>query len=144
MALHISFGYEVDSVLIAELVPAVVVRIMAGAYCVDVELLHQLDILYHPGLAHGIAPVRVELVAVGTLEEYWLAVDEHLCVPDFYLAESYLNRYGFAAGAGVEGIEVWSLCRPLVWVGDLHLHTLAPGCGSGHFPALSIPEAQAD
>ena len=40
-------------------------------------------------------------MTVGTFEEYWLAVDQNLCVFEFNLAETYFHRYNFAGLAAV-------------------------------------------
>ena len=45
-------------------------------------------------------------MTVGTFEEYWLAVDQNLCVFEFNLAETYFDRNHFIAAlhAGTQGI----------------------------------------
>ena len=47
VTLEVGLGSKVDAVLVAEVVPARVVRIVAGAYGVNVELLHDFDVLNH-------------------------------------------------------------------------------------------------
>ena len=41
------FGHYINTVFVAEFVPEVVVRIVTGSYGVDVELLHNLNVLNH-------------------------------------------------------------------------------------------------
>src|SRR5512145_147572 len=47
MRLEIGLGTKIDPIFITQLVPQWCVGIMAGAYRVDVILLHQFDILNH-------------------------------------------------------------------------------------------------
>ena len=144
VALDISLGDEVDAVLVAEFVPAIGVRIMAGTHSVYVELLHYLDVLNHTRLGHCIALVGVKLVAVCALEEDRLAVDEHLRVADLDFAEAHLDRDGLAAGACIQGIEVRGLGRPFERVLDFHRDAAAIGACACHFPAGGIPETEGD
>ena len=66
---------------------------MAGTYGVDVQLLHHLDVGYHTLYAYNVAVVGVELVAVDSLEEYGLAIDQYLLTLALHLAESHLLGY---------------------------------------------------
>ena len=77
---EISLVHQVDTILVAEVVPHRVVRVVRGAYCVEVELLEQLQILYHSLAAHDVALQRVCLVAVYALDEDCLAIDEQLSI----------------------------------------------------------------
>ena len=43
----VGFGHYINTVFVAEFVPEVVVRIVTGSYGVDVELLHNLNVLNH-------------------------------------------------------------------------------------------------
>ena len=44
---HICLGYYVQTVLVAEVIPTVVVRIVAGTYSIDIKFFHYFDILEH-------------------------------------------------------------------------------------------------
>ena len=48
VALHIGLGHQVDAVLVAQLVPLSVVGVVASAHGIDVQFLHDADILNHP------------------------------------------------------------------------------------------------
>ena len=63
---------------------------MACAHSVDVELLHDLDVLYHALHAHYISCLGVELMTVGTLYQHRLSVDEHLSAFYLHLSETNL------------------------------------------------------
>ena len=75
MAFDIGFCGDVESVLVAEFIPAWVVGIVAGTNGIDVQLLHDADVLNHAFNAHHIAAVWVQFMTVGTLDEYGFAVD---------------------------------------------------------------------
>ena len=68
---------------------------MAGPHSVDIQLLHKFEVLYHPFTCYHITTVRIHLVAVCSLEEDWLPVDQHLCVFDFNFAETDPERNCF-------------------------------------------------
>ena len=88
VTLQVGFGCEVDTILVAKLIPTWVVRIVAGAYGIDVQLLHDLDVLNHALHRHDVAAIRIQLVAVGTLDENGLTVDEQLAALNLYVAET--------------------------------------------------------
>ena len=78
VGLDIGLGHYVYTVLVAEVIPQCVVGVVTCAHCVDVELLHELDVLKHAVERHNITSVGVEFVTVGTLEENGLSVDKEL------------------------------------------------------------------
>ena len=92
VTLLVSLSYHIDTILIAELVPAWIVRIVAGTDSVDIQALHNLDVLNHALHAQYITSIRVNLMTVGTLDKHRLTVDKELLVLDFHLAETYLDR----------------------------------------------------
>ena len=123
MTLYVCLGRDIQAVLVAQVVPAGIVRVMARADGVDVELLHYLDVLNHALHAHHIASIRVELVAVGTLDEHRLTVDEQLAAADAYVAEAHLLAYHLgnlipALQRDVQVVEIRRLGRPRL--GILH------------------------
>ena len=66
VTLDVGLGRHVEPVLVAQVVPAGVVRIVTCPHGVDVELLHNPDVLNHALHAHHVAAVGVQLVAVHT------------------------------------------------------------------------------
>ena len=48
VTLGISLGRDIETILVAEVVPARVVGIVTGAHGIDIELFHDADILNHP------------------------------------------------------------------------------------------------
>ena len=76
MTLEVRLSGEIDTVFVAEVIPAWIIGIMAGAHGIDVELLHDADILNHALYADDVAAVGVELMTVGTLDENRRAIDE--------------------------------------------------------------------
>ena len=47
VTLQIGFGRHVETVLVAKVIPAGIVGIVTGAHSVDIQLLHNLDVLNH-------------------------------------------------------------------------------------------------
>ena len=60
--------------MVAQVIPTVVVRVMAGTHGVDIEFFHHFDILQHTFGRNHITAVRVHFVTVGSFEEYLVAV----------------------------------------------------------------------
>ena len=106
MALDVGFVYHIESEFRAKLVPRIVVRVVAVAYTVQVELLHQLDVVYHGSYADGAPFDGFVLVAVHSLEEDGPAVNHLHAVHHFYGAETEKMRERFQRSAlCVEGVD---------------------------------------
>ena len=65
---------------------------MTGTNSVDIQLLHNLNILNHALHADYIATIRIYFMTVSTLDQDRLAIDQELCILDFHIAETYLLR----------------------------------------------------
>ena len=106
MTFDVGFGYYVDTILVTKFIPKVVVRIVASTYGVQVELLHNLNVLNHAFFRDNITAVRIQFMTVGSFEENRLAVYQYLGVLQFHLAETYLYRNHFVAAfqGSIEGI----------------------------------------
>ncbi len=145
MALDVGLGHHVDAVAVAEVIPFVSVGVVACAHGVEVEFLHDLDVLKHALAAHVVSAVGIEFVTVGALEEHRLAVDEHLIAFELDLAEAYSHGYGFvsAGQSGFKPVEAW--CFGCPFFGRSHFHhgfAAAFDGGMRHFLALRIVEPQ--
>ena len=92
MTLLVSLSNHIDTILIAELVPAWIIRIVAGTDSVDIQAFHHLDVLNHALHTQNVTAVRVNLMTVGTLDKHRLTIDKELLVLDFHLAETDLDR----------------------------------------------------
>ena len=88
----IRFIDDIEAVEVAEIVPARIVRIMAGANGVDVEGLHERDIFEHTFLGEGMAGETVMFMTVDALDEDGAVVDAELTVFDLDLAETDVER----------------------------------------------------
>ena len=66
VALKVRLGSEIDTILVAEVIPAGIIRIVAGAHGIDVQLLHDFDVLDHALYRDDITTVGIELMTVGT------------------------------------------------------------------------------
>ena len=94
VAFQIGLPDDIQAVFITELQEIRVVRVMAGAHGVDVVGFQVLYIPQHLFPADGAAGTAAPLVAVDALEYDALAVQKHLAVFQFKLAQT-----NFQAGA---------------------------------------------
>ena len=60
--------------MVAKVVPQVIIRIVTGTHSVDIEFLHDLNILDHAFGRYDITTIRINFMTVGTFEENGLAV----------------------------------------------------------------------
>ncbi len=79
---------DVQAVLVGQLVPAGIVGIVGSADRVDVELLHQPDVLEHALVRHDVTGQRIVLVTIDPFDGDRNAVDEQLAVGDLHPTES--------------------------------------------------------
>ena len=63
---------------------------MTGTHGIDVQLLHDLDILNHALHGYDVATIGIELMTVGTLDQDRLAVDEQLSAGNLDMTEAHL------------------------------------------------------
>ncbi len=123
VGLEVGLADDVEPVLVAELQPARVIRVVRGPDRVDVELLEELDILHHGGLVHGVTQVRVGFVAVDALQHDGATVEHHLAVDELELPEPDPSAFGLQnVTARVsedqdQRVEVGRLGRPKRWAG---------------------------
>ena len=122
--LYIRFGYHVDAILVAEVIPTVVVRIVTGTYGIDIKLFHHFDVLQHTLDGNYITAVRIHFVTVGSLEEYRLSVDEYLSAFQFNFAETYFNGDYFYCIVTVfqcsgQCIKIRCFSRPFSRIGNV-------------------------
>ena len=114
----VGFADDVEAVFVAELVEAWIVRVVGGADGVDVELLHELDVLSHGGFCDVVAGVGVVVVAVDAFNHDGLAVDEELAVFDLggfeadFLGVVVGGLITFRADWDKESVENRIFCGP--------------------------------
>ena len=101
MGFEIGLIDQVDAVLVAQIVPTFLVRIVRGADGVDVVTLAENHIIDHVLLGDGTAALGVELVTVRALEHDALAVKGHDAVFDAEATEADLLNGGFDDVAGL-------------------------------------------
>ena len=87
---------------------------------IDVELLHDHDILDHVRLADHVTLIRIHLVAVDALDKYRLTVYKKLTVLDLDIPEADLQHRHLChaltvVGHHLESIEPWGLGAPLLY-----------------------------
>ena len=91
MRLDVSLVHDIYSITVAERVPQRVIWIVGCTHCIDIELLHHLDILNHILLCNHISSMRIHFMSVSTLYEYRLTIHKKLTVLDTHVSESDLD-----------------------------------------------------
>ena len=151
--LDVRLGDHVDAVAVAEVIPAVVVRVVRGAHGVDVEALEERDVLEHVVHRDGAPVVGAALVAVDALELDRLAVEAHLVLHDLHVLEAHAAGPHVLAGLHHERVEVGVLRAPrtgllhdehaVLDVADLLEGGVVEGGGDGDATAHDLrPELQ--
>ena len=97
---EVGLGHQIESVAVAERVPAGVVRVVARAHGVEIVLLEDADVLEHPLFRDDVPAVGVHLVAVRSLDEHRLSVHQQLSALDLHLAEARVQGNGLDRLAG--------------------------------------------
>ena len=121
VSLVVRFVDDIEAIFIAQLVPVRVVRVVAGAHRVDVQLLHYPDVAEHVLLGDDVGSVRVHLVAVHAFDEDRLPVDiEQFAIdPDSAETRRQTRRStGFPPVCGVDLyiVEVRCLRAPKTYI----------------------------
>ena len=119
--LDITFIADIDTILIAEVVPKWRVWIVASTNSVDIQLLHNLNILNHILTSYVVACVWRHLVTVCTLNVYRHTIYEQLCIFNLNLTEtdlecSSLNGLALIKHLNGECIQSWNLCTPRLYL----------------------------
>lgn len=111
MAFDVGFVPDIETIAVAELVPILVVGVMAGADGIDIEVLHKHNIELHLLAADILAGIGAMLVAVDAADSDRPAVDTELAgahnsvadivlgLLDGHIAETDLAPEGFDKGA---------------------------------------------
>ena len=130
MAFDVSLIFQIDAVLIAEVVPIGSIGIVRVAHVVDVATLHEEHFLFHLLTGDVVTRLWIVLVTVYTLKLNGLTIEEVIttcqaklvllswCVFDFNLAETYVSRESFYYMALLifqfthQGVTIRSLSTP--------------------------------
>ena len=122
MTFDVCLAYHVETVLIAELIPLRIVRIVRGTHSIDVELLHHLHILHHLTDAEGSAVYCIVLLSVHTLDGDGYTVYQKLSVLHFdgteteRLCHTLLYSTIPVGSIDDEGVEIRTLGTPRLHV----------------------------
>lgn len=116
--------------LIAEVVPATIGRVVGVAHSIYIVSLHQLYILEHD--LHSLCATRLwVLVTIGTLDDYGLSIDAQLSIFNLrhsksHLATCYLGKLSIATHKfQYKRVEVWVLGTPRLNLSEFHLFQAA-------------------
>ena len=116
---------NIKTPLVSKVVKQGVIGVMTGPYTIDIQLLHQLEILFDCFLCHGAAQAGIVLMPVDAFNHYRNPVDQHLSIFDLEFPEANsLFEYFNHCTCGIlqfknKGIKVWFFCRP--FQGIFHL-----------------------
>ena len=137
VALDVRLVFEIDAILVTEVIPVGAVGIVGAADVVDVGALHEHDFLFHLIAGDGVAAVGAGLVAVDPFELHSAAVDVEVAageselvvfgfrVLNFDFAETDGGRYGLDCAAFLvfefadEGVAPGFFGRPFHRIGDV-------------------------
>ena len=127
MAFDVCLSSNVDTIFIAKVIPARIVRIVACTVSIDIKLLHHLNVLNHSFVCNVVTLVRIYFVTVHTLDKYRLSVYKKLCILDFNLSETDILRNNFnnlvtILQCCVKLVEVWSFSSPLERILYIEIH----------------------
>ncbi|GJC98785.1 hypothetical protein ColKHC_07611 [Colletotrichum higginsianum] len=118
VALEIGLVEDPDAELVSQVVQARVVDVVGGADAVDVEMLHQQQVVLEELIGHGAARVRVMLVAVDAAELDWVTIDAEDALDELGATEADALDQAAVFEVEHEGVQVGSLGSPLVRVLD--------------------------
>ena len=114
MRLQISLRHNIESVFITELIPVVIIGVVAGTHSVHVQLLHHQHILTHTLTRDIIAAIGIHLMAICTLNENRLTIDEQLPIRHTHIPKAYTLADDLTTCHQLQSVEVWIFCRPKV------------------------------
>ena len=115
---EVGLGHQIESIAVAERVPAGVVRVVARAHGVEIVLLEDADVLDHPLFRDDIPAVGVHFVTVGAFDKHGLSVHQQLSALDLHLAEARVQGDDFDRFSGRvfqghrDAVERGNLRRP--------------------------------
>ena len=107
MTLDISFVFEIDTVLIAKIVPIWSIGIVSITHVVDITLQHKHNLFLHLLACNSVSALKTVLVTVNTLHLDWFAVEVVItssqaeliifsfCLANFNFTESHVSRSHF-------------------------------------------------
>lgn len=116
MGLGVGLVDNVEAVFVAKVEPTGIVGIMRGADGVEVELLHQGDVLDEGFVGDGFAKIGVVIVAVDAFDEDALTIDQKVAFSHFDVAKTDA-RAGLRIALGRvegddEGVKEWVFVGP--------------------------------
>ena len=135
VAFDVGFVDQVNAVAITEVIPRGLIWIMAAAVRIDIELLHQANVLDHALNGDGLAEFRIDFVTVNPLDKNPLTIHQQVAVANHHLSEAdvhgdYLQRLpALSVHSQEELVEVRGFSRPL--------ERVRHACGSFHWQFLA-------
>ncbi|MNK99608.1 hypothetical protein D3C87_1200140 [compost metagenome] len=87
IAFNVGLIYHIQTVLIAQFIPAFCIGVMAGTNGIDVQLLHQPDVAQHVGFGNYLCSIHVVLMPVHPFYFDGPAIQQEQTVFDFNSSE---------------------------------------------------------
>ena len=88
VTLHIGFIQNIDTVLITEIIPHRIIRIMTGPHSIEIELFHQLDIIKHIFSGQDFSVFHIVFMTVDSPDQHSFAVEKQIAAIYSDIAES--------------------------------------------------------
>ncbi len=153
--LNISLTNHIQPILITQIIPFRIIRIMAGTHSVQIILLHNPDILNHPFTGYHITGQRIHFMPVSTFKQHRLPIHPYLSqilfqfnFPESYPLRNYLYHLASTFQNKIQCIKTGRLCTPFCRITDfknsmnpplrIRLHSFISYNLSLHIPQLQI------
>ena len=127
--LNISLINNINTILIAQVIPQRRVRIVASTHGVKVMLLHNLNITKHILICKSISALWVHLVTICTLNKNGLTIYKKLIVPNLNTPKADIKCCSLSRGCYSKFIEIWCLRAPSINILNLYNSTCLASLG---------------
>ena len=125
MGFNVRFIDNIEPVFVTQVIPAAVIGIMRISNTIDVEALHQLNVLNHPGYRNGSSGVWIVFVAIHPKKLDGAPVDFVYTARRFNLSEARFHGYEFRKSTvhlygNYQTVEIRSFGRPLQGIFEVY------------------------
>ena len=92
MRLLICLIHQIDSVLVAQLIPQCRLRIVRCTHGINIQFFHQLYIAHHHLAVYNLPCLIIIFVQIDSFKVHLFAINKDLRIFDFYFTETYFAR----------------------------------------------------
>jgi hypothetical protein len=140
MRLHVSLGYDIESILVAQRIPPWIVRIMGSAHGINVAALHKENVGKHLLLRYGTPIGDRVLMTVHPFELDRLTIEENPMPLDFHAPESDLHASAVYRIREFEPVEIGRLSAPQMHISNRQPPFTIPESKISHTSAIGVEE----